>query len=270
MAHYRKKKAIEYIKGVGEALEHIHSKNMTHFDVKPSNIVIRKSDDKPILIDFGLSKQYNKEGEATSTLLHGVSNGYSPIELYNADENLTFSPQTDVYSLAATLYYLLEGQTPPVSLELVTKKLDFANPIKEYIKEAIIKGMALNKEKRYTKINFFTKDLSHGTNNNTKIQTETTVLSDYVSSGKRINNLFGLDSLDNSSHWFKLDDRGWQLFYKSPKRILSYTNHFFSEMIGKAKKGDPSASTILKKTSWGVEFQPNIEVIVKFLKTKKS
>ena len=148
-------KAIEYIKGVGEALEHIHSKNMTHFDVKPSNIVIRKSDDKPVLIDFGLSKQYNKEGEATSTLLQGVSKGYSPIELYNVDENLSFSPQTDVYSLAATLYYLLEGSSPISAIDLFNCPLEFVYVKNIKLREIILRGMKINKDERFFSVNTF-------------------------------------------------------------------------------------------------------------------
>ena len=101
-------KAIEYICKVGDALEYIHSRNMTHFDVKPANIVLRKSDDQPILIDFGLSKQYDAHGDATSTLMQGVSNGYSPIEAYNSQSQTSFSPKTDIYSLGATLYYLFK------------------------------------------------------------------------------------------------------------------------------------------------------------------
>ena len=106
-------KAVEYIRKVGDALDYIHSRKMTHFDVKPANIVVRRSDDRPILIDFGLSKQYNLHGDATSTLMQGVSQGYSPIELYNAGAIQSFSPQTDVYSLGATLFYLTVGTVPP-------------------------------------------------------------------------------------------------------------------------------------------------------------
>lgn len=86
-------KAVEYIRKVGDALDYIHSRNMTHFDVKPANIVVRQSDDYPILLDFGLSKQYDMQGGATSTLMQGVSNGYSPIELYNPASLATFSPK---------------------------------------------------------------------------------------------------------------------------------------------------------------------------------
>ena len=140
-------KAIEYIIKVGEALEYIHSKNMTHFDVKPANIVVRKSDDMPILIDFGLSKQYDAHGEATSTLMQAVSHGYSAIELYNSGAIQEFSPQTDVYSLGATLYYLLEGQAPPQATALIEGVLS-PDSVNHNINYVVEESMQLSKERR--------------------------------------------------------------------------------------------------------------------------
>ena len=115
--------AISYINKIGDALAYIHSHNMTHFDVKPANIIIRKKDSNPILIDFGFSKQFNNNSEATSTLLQGVSQGFSAIEMYSPGAIESFSPQTDIYSLGATLLFLLTGKIPPPATELATKGL---------------------------------------------------------------------------------------------------------------------------------------------------
>ena len=76
-------KAVSYIKKVGEALEYVHRHHMNHLDVKPANIMVRDSDGKPILIDFGLSKQYDSEGHQTSTTPTGISHGFAPMEQYN-------------------------------------------------------------------------------------------------------------------------------------------------------------------------------------------
>ena len=116
-------KAIDYIVKVGEALEYMHSRKMTHFDVKPANIIIKKETDTPVLVDFGLSKLYTSNTEETSTLLQAVSSGFSPIELYNGESLTEFSPQSDVYSLGATLYFLLTGKTPPAATDLVSNEL---------------------------------------------------------------------------------------------------------------------------------------------------
>ncbi|MDE6028153.1 MAG: serine/threonine protein kinase [Muribaculaceae bacterium] len=141
-------KAVGYIVKVGEALEYIHSRNMTHFDVKPANIVIRRKDDEPILIDFGLSKQYDVHGDATSTLMQGISQGYSPIELYNYGAVSTFSPQTDVYSLGATLLYLVSGKVPPQPSTIIEEGLDLSYVADPQLKKAIESAMQIGRGKR--------------------------------------------------------------------------------------------------------------------------
>ena len=166
-------KAVEYIKKVGGALEYIHSRNMTHFDVKPANIVIRKKDDSPVLIDFGLSKQYDMHGDATSTLMQGVSHGYSPIELYNSSSVTSFSPQTDVYSLGATFYFLLTGTVPPAASEVLEKGVPDSYNISKVNLVAIKNAMSVDRTSRLTGVNDFCNQLKESENHdglNTIIQ----------------------------------------------------------------------------------------------------
>lgn len=134
-------KAVEYITKVAEAIEFIHSQNMTHFDIKPANIMVRQSDDTPIVIDFGLSKQFNREGHAQSTILLGISHGYSPIEQYFEGGITSFSPQTDVYALGATLYYLLTSRTPPESPKLMNNIIEVPEHISPAVASAVKHAM---------------------------------------------------------------------------------------------------------------------------------
>ena len=106
-------RALRYLNQVGEALEYMHSRRMTHFDIKPGNIMIRRADDKPMLIDFGLSIQYNANGEQPDINMGAASKGFSANEMYSPEQLKRFSPESDVFSLGATLYYLLTGITPP-------------------------------------------------------------------------------------------------------------------------------------------------------------
>ena len=154
------RKALDYIRKVGDALDYVHSRNMTHFDVKPANIVVRHSDNQPILVDFGLSKQYDMHGDATSTLMQGVSHGYSPIELYNPGSLKTFSPETDVYSLGATLYFLLTQVTPPAASEVAESGLTFPPTISDSTKAAIESAMKLSRAQRPKQITMFVESLS--------------------------------------------------------------------------------------------------------------
>lgn len=157
------KRAVGYIKKVGEALSYIHARNMTHFDVKPANIVVRRSDDMPILIDFGLSKQYDIHGDATSTLLQGASSGYSPLEMYNPAGLTTFSPQTDIYSLGATLVFLLTGQTPAPAMEVVTDGVRLPSNLTPSVKTAIETAMKASRSHRGESMEEFLTKLGEGT-----------------------------------------------------------------------------------------------------------
>lgn len=105
--------ATRYILLVADALDYIHTQKMNHLDVKPSNIILNEKD-QPVIIDFGLSKQYDANtGSQTSSTPVGISEGYAPMEQYMQGGVGVFSPQTDIYALGATFYKLLTGTTPP-------------------------------------------------------------------------------------------------------------------------------------------------------------
>ena len=114
--------ALHYIRQIADALGYIHNHNMNHLDVKPGNILLDENKDA-VLIDFGLSKQYDQEGNQTSTTPVGISHGYAPLEQYKKGGVGTFSPTTDIYSLGATLYKLLTGQTPPDANDVMDEGL---------------------------------------------------------------------------------------------------------------------------------------------------
>ena len=104
--------ALGYIRQVADALSYIHARNINHLDIKPSNVLI-DGNGNAVVIDFGLSKRYDETGSQTSTTPVGISHGFAPLEQYQPGGVSTFSPTTDIYSLGATLYKLLSGQTPP-------------------------------------------------------------------------------------------------------------------------------------------------------------
>ncbi|MCH5223540.1 MAG: serine/threonine protein kinase [Muribaculaceae bacterium] len=162
-------KAIKYITKIGEALEYVHNHHINHLDVKPANIMIRERDDQPILIDFGLSKQYDTEGEETTTTPTGTSKGYAPHEQYIEGGLKEFTPQTDIYALAATLYFTLTGVRPPHSLELNDiSKLKFPLNFPAKFIPGIKKAMSYNKKNRHGNINEFLASLNSN-NENTEI-----------------------------------------------------------------------------------------------------
>ncbi|MBR6980820.1 MAG: serine/threonine protein kinase [Prevotella sp.] len=136
------KTALRYISKVAEALEHLHKSHINHLDIKPANIMVRRKDDMPILIDFGVSKQYDEKKNQTSTTPPGVSNGYSPLEQYKQGGVSKFSPQADIYALGATLYKLLTGNTPPDASDVAMYGLPtLPSTISFGVRKAIEKAM---------------------------------------------------------------------------------------------------------------------------------
>ena len=144
--------AVGYIRQVAAALEYIHEQKIMHLDVKPGNIMVRTKVDHAILIDFGLSKHYDSEsGEATSTTPVGVSHGFAPLEQYQDGGVSTFSPETDIYSLGATLYYLVTGNVPPQATVVAEQGLPQLGALSSNIREAIERSMSyLRKDRPHT------------------------------------------------------------------------------------------------------------------------
>lgn len=159
--------AKRYILQIADALNYIHQRYMNHLDVKPGNIMLSRNDNA-ILIDFGLSKQYDSQtGHQTSTTPVGISHGYAPMEQYKEGGVSEFSPETDIYSLGATLYYLLTGARPPVSQEINEDGLPLdqlkAKNISWTTISAIINAMKPRKKERTHDINTFIAELNAGT-----------------------------------------------------------------------------------------------------------
>ena len=112
--------ALRYFGQIAEALSYMHSQRMLHLDLKPGNVMLRTSGEA-VLIDFGLSKQFNDKGEPeSSTTIGGGTPGYAPLEQANYREDSGKLPVTmDVYALGGMLYKMLTGKRPPVASDVL-------------------------------------------------------------------------------------------------------------------------------------------------------
>ncbi|MEG4839361.1 serine/threonine-protein kinase [Microcoleus sp. B9-D4] len=140
--------ALNYICQAGEAVIIVHEKGLLHRDIKPQNIMVRDNQDA-VLIDFGLARGFIPD--RTQQMTFGLTHGFAPPEQYG--EMGRFAEYTDVYALAATLYYLLT-KTPPTAafmraLNHPLKPPFQINPnISDAVHQAIMKGMEMDATKR--------------------------------------------------------------------------------------------------------------------------
>ncbi|MBZ5549204.1 MAG: serine/threonine-protein kinase [Acidobacteriia bacterium] len=96
------------------AVAHAHSNLIVHRDLKPSNVLVSK-DGQVKLLDFGIAKLLEGEGQAGEATLLTIEGGRAMTPEYAAPEQVRGEPvttATDVYALGVLLYVLLTGQHP--------------------------------------------------------------------------------------------------------------------------------------------------------------
>ncbi len=145
-------KAVEYIKQIGSALIVCHSAGIIHRDVNPHNILIRNDNGKAVLIDFGISGTTQ-----TTRNTYSGNRAFAPWEqvaYWEGENNKT--PQVDIYTLAASFYYLVTGNIPAPSLARKYNNQELEQPkqlnpsLSEAVNQAILQGMEIATENRPT------------------------------------------------------------------------------------------------------------------------
>ncbi len=137
-----------------DVLSYLHSRDpiIVVRDLKPSNIILGR-DGRLRLVDFSLAKRMSGVGAGTQEIVRGVgTDGYAPLEQTAFART---GPATDLYSLGATLYYLLSGIPPaPAAQRAIAAKEPLLDPrevnptVSQELWEAILTLMAVRLQDR--------------------------------------------------------------------------------------------------------------------------
>lgn len=158
--------AKEIIIPIAKAIGKLHEERVLHLDIKPENIMMKTTEEGklfPVIIDFGISMHFNKQGKATTRSKNGaVSDGFSPVEQYGHVNS--FAPQVDVYALGATMFYMLTGKTPQQAFDVTTDYLEQSlNGTDEVVKAAVMHAMAKDSASRTESVEVFIEELNSST-----------------------------------------------------------------------------------------------------------
>lgn len=143
---------------VMESLQNLHEHGILHRDISPDNMMVM-GDGSLKLLDFGGAKIQANTGLSNMVI---AKKGYTPIEQYHTDGNQ--GAWTDVYAMAATIYYCITGQVPEESIQRVEKdtlkkpsELGAAMPGKQ--EEVLLKALAVRGQDRYRSMEEFRSEL---------------------------------------------------------------------------------------------------------------
>jgi serine/threonine protein kinase len=103
---------LHFVSQLCSALERVHASGLLHRDLKPDNVMLT-GDGRAVLLDFGSARDFVQGQERKHTRF--ITPGFAPPEQYASQAN--FGTYTDVYALAATVYFALEGHAPPDALD---------------------------------------------------------------------------------------------------------------------------------------------------------
>jgi len=145
---------------VTDNLGHVHTANIIHKDLNPSNLVLHPETGQLKIIDFGISTVLTRENPTLKNpnVLEGTLAYISPEQTGRMNRFLDY--RTDFYSLGVTFYEMLTGQLPFITtdaLELVHCHIakqpisphELNRDIPKALSDIVMKMMAKTAEQRY-------------------------------------------------------------------------------------------------------------------------
>ncbi|MEL7067382.1 MAG: serine/threonine-protein kinase [Cyanobacteria bacterium J06581_3] len=135
----------QFLKQLLPVLAHIHAKGIIHRDISPDNIILRKDDQLPVLIDFGVVKEVVTRMQMDPSVAQATTvgkAGYAPSEQLQTGRAY---PSSDLYALAVTAIVLLTGREP----QSLFDDINFAWQWQEFVQVTPEFAAVLNKALSY-------------------------------------------------------------------------------------------------------------------------
>jgi serine/threonine protein kinase len=101
-------RTVDMMLKIASGLAHAHREGLIHRDVKPENILVGR-DGAVKICDLGLAREVADTGFTMMGAALGTPRYMSPEQVAGLK---TIDARTDIYSLGATVYHMLTGQTP--------------------------------------------------------------------------------------------------------------------------------------------------------------
>jgi serine/threonine protein kinase len=151
---FTEEEALLFLQQMLPVLDNVHSQGIIHRDISPDNIILRESDQKPVLIDFGVVKAgvQNLEAEDTDMGQQGTTvgkAGYAPNEQLQTGEAYANS---DLYALAVTVVVMMTGRKPESLIDKSTmtwKWQQWLPTISPWFAKVLMRMMSYRPTNRY-------------------------------------------------------------------------------------------------------------------------
>ena len=141
------------------ALNYLHGSGLLHLDIKPANILLQPNG-QPLLLDFGAAQSMSSSKRINKKQV--LTHGFAPPEQY--DRKRPLGPWTDIYALAASLYFCVTCSLPEKSLGSdCASRLDedaFGERYHPALLEAINCSLSIDETRRFACIDDFAEALS--------------------------------------------------------------------------------------------------------------